>query len=340
LKLTVLRAIPLTLVLAACLFVLSGVTRFKNAHHGVNAVVGDIVWLLVAALATVVLTAVSLYRRRTRALHMGGAALLALALATAATAASSTVSVVLTKHGPVVTGPTSWRPGAAHIQATSQQNDQEVTLLRFRRGYSYAQFLADGRKAHGHTAAARAATARVFAHVIFAGGIDLFRGQSAGFSVDVTPGTYYLGEMTTRPQLAPIHVRGTRVNARHASSATIDATGSGYRVEGRLPAHGTITIENTSRAPQRLNLIPVKTGTTRAQVQRYIRATGGHDNASPPPFALNGPQLGTADLSPHQQMQLTYRLPAGTYAAIDFDQNMRTGRPEALEGMVAVVTLR
>jgi hypothetical protein len=32
---------------------------------------------------------------------------------------------------------------------------------------------------------------------------------------------------------------------------------------------------------------------------------------SAPPFALNGPQLGTADLSPGRRMQLTYDLPAG-----------------------------
>jgi hypothetical protein len=39
-------------------------------------------------------------------------------------------------------------------------------------------------------------------------------------------------------------------------------------------------------------------------------------------------------------MQLSYRLPAGTYAAIDFDEDMHTGRPEALEGLAAIVTLR
>jgi hypothetical protein len=36
----------------------------------------------------------------------------------------------------------------------------------------------------------------------------------------------------------------------------------------------------------------------------------------------------------------TFSLPAGTYALIDFDQNMTNGRPEALEGMYAVATLR
>ena len=60
----------------------------------------------------------------------------------------------------------------------------------------------------------------------------------------------------------------------------------------------------------------------------------------PPPFALRDPELGIADISARQQMQLTYSLPAGTYALIDFDQNMTSGRPEALEGMYAVATLR
>jgi len=67
-KLTVLRAIPLALVLAAATFVLSGVPRFKNAHHGADAVIGDAAWLgfLIAALALVALVAVALYQRVTR----------------------------------------------------------------------------------------------------------------------------------------------------------------------------------------------------------------------------------------------------------------------------------
>jgi hypothetical protein len=40
------------------------------------------------------------------------------------------------------------------------------------------------------------------------------------------------------------------------------------------------------------------------------------------------------------RMQLTYTLPPGEYALIDFDQNMTDGRPEALEGMYVIATLR
>jgi hypothetical protein len=39
-------------------------------------------------------------------------------------------------------------------------------------------------------------------------------------------------------------------------------------------------------------------------------------------------------------MELTYRLPAGEYALIDLNHDMTSGRPEALEGMFAIVTLR
>lgn len=258
------------------------------------------------------------------------AALAGLTVVVTAAAASPTVQVLLATGGPVITGPTTWRPGAARIQTTSQQNDQEITLLRFRPGYTYADFLADGRKAHSRGPAARAAVAHVYAHTIFAGGLDLFRGQSAGFTVDVKPGTYYLGEMTNRPQLTRIHVAGVRTRTTTGSAATITATNAGFRVSGPLPANGTTTFANASSAPQRFNLIPVKPGTTRAQLVAYIHKYGLGENAPPPSFALDGPQIGTADLSPKQRMQLSYRLPAGTYAGVDFDH----------ASLAAVVTLR
>jgi hypothetical protein len=39
-------------------------------------------------------------------------------------------------------------------------------------------------------------------------------------------------------------------------------------------------------------------------------------------------------------MRLTYSLPAGEYALVDFNQDMTTGRPDALEGMYAIAMLR
>ncbi|MGH3049297.1 MAG: hypothetical protein ACRDLK_03990 [Gaiellaceae bacterium] len=66
-KLTIVRSIPIVGVASLALFALSGVPRFKNAHHGLDYIIGEIVWLgfLIAALAAVVLSAVAIYRRKT-----------------------------------------------------------------------------------------------------------------------------------------------------------------------------------------------------------------------------------------------------------------------------------
>jgi hypothetical protein len=345
-KLTVIRAIPLVAALGVVAFMVSGIGRFKNATHGLDQVVGEIAWLgfLACVLALVVLSAVALYRRRTRArATVVGGCLAALALsltaADATTISPATTTVTLTKRGPVISGATSWGPGRVRIAASSRLADQEVTLLRFKPGYSYGDFLADAKKARGHGAQARAAVAHAIAHTIFKGGLDLFRGQSGSFSVTVKPGTYYLGEMNNPPQLTAIHVTGTPSETTVHSGGTLTAADHGYRVSGPLPAKGTITFANASSRQHRVNFIPVKPGTTRAQALAYIRKTGGRDDAPPPPFALRGPQIGSADLSPHQRVQLSYRLPAGTYVALDLDPDLKTGRPDSLEGMVAVVTL-
>jgi hypothetical protein len=343
-KLTVFRAIPVALVIALAALFLSGVHRFKNAHHGLDAVVGEAAWLgfLLAALAVIVLVAVALHQRRRAAIV--SACVCALAVAAVAGASTATVApsvtVTLGSHGPTITGPTRWHPGPVRIAAVSRAADQEVTLLHLRPGYDYADFVADGKRAQGHGAAARTAVAHVFANTVFDGGINLFSGQAADFTVTLKPGIYYLGEMTNRPQLTRIRVTGDQSTATTPSIATIAATDSGYRVTGKLPANGTITIANAGGHAHRANLIPVKPGTTRAQLGAYIRRTGGNDNAPAPPFALNGPQLGTADLSPGRRMQLTYNLPAGTYALLDFDHDLKTGRPDTLEGMYTIVTLR
>jgi hypothetical protein len=343
-KLTVVRAIPIALAIALAGFLVSGIHRFKNAHRGLDAVVGEAAWLgfLITALAVIVLAAVALHQRRRAAIL--SACVCALSLAAVAGASTTTlapsVTVTLGPHGPRIAGPTRWHPGPVRIAATSLLPDQELVLLHFLPGYSYAQFQADGALAQGHTRAARTALARVFAHTIFDGGVNVFPGTPASFAVNVRPGTYYLGELLRRPKLTAIHVGGPASTARLASGGVVTATDVGYRLAATLPADGTITIRNAGDQPHRLNLIPVKRGTTRAQLAAYIHKTAGNDNAPAPPFALKGAQLGTADISPRRQMQLTYDLPAGEYAILDFNHDMKTGRPDTLEGMYAVVTLR
>lgn len=346
-KLTVPRAIPVALAIALAALFLSGAHRFKAAHHGLDAFVGEAAWLgfLIAALAVIVLLAVATYRRVNRpGTTITSATICAVALAilasTSSAAVAPTVTATLGPHGPDITGPMHWRPGLIRIAVSTRLPDQELVLLHLRPGYSYSRFQADGIRAQGHTPAARTALARVFANTIFDGGVNIFPSRSASFIVNIRPGTYYLGEMLRRPELTPIYVAGPTMTTRSASAATVTATDSGYRLPATLPAQGTVTIRNAGRALHRLNFIPVEQGTTRAQLAAYIRKTHGNDNAPPPPFALNGPQLGTADLSPDRTMQFNYNLPAGRYAILDFNQDMKTGTPDTLEGMYAIVTLR
>jgi hypothetical protein len=346
-KLTVVRAMPIALVIALAALFVSGIHRFKTAHHGFDAVVGETAWLgfLIAALALIVLLAVALYRRSSRrsaTITSACVCVLAVAALTGTSLASTTptIEVTLTAHGPKINGPTSWRPGAARIAVSSRVPDQELVLLHFRPGYSYAHFQADGVRAQGHGVAARAALAHIFARTIFDGGVNLFPGHPATLTVDVRPGTYYLGELVRRPELTPIHVAGPASAPTATSDRVVTATDTGYRLPAILPAHGAIAIRNAGRAPHRLNFIPVKRGTTRTELGAYIQKTGGNDNAPPPSFALQGPQVGTADISPGRRMQLSYDLPAGEYALLDFDQDLKSGHPDTLEGLYAVVMLR
>jgi hypothetical protein len=254
---------------------------------------------------------------------------------------ASTVSITGTGSKLVVTGPVQWRPGAVRIEAVSHGGEQEFTLLRFHPGYSYARFLADGARASGKGAAAAAAMRRVFADTEFLGGANVFPGTPASFTVTVRPGTYYLGAMTGRPSFRRITVAGAPAGPAPSTAATVTAYDFGFRTSAAtLPAHGTITIRNTGKQIHRLLFEPVKAGTTRAQLGAYLRTTGGRPYGPPPSFARRGPQVGTAMISPGQTVELSYSLPAGRYALLCFQPDSDTGKPQALEGMYGVTTLR
>ena len=275
-------------------------------------------------------------------------ALLAALAATQATASarnsrSELPAVSITVNGSKLTisGPTRWRPGSIRINAASHGGEQEFSLLCFHPGYSYARFLTDGARANGHTAAAAAAMRRLFANTDFLGGANVFPGTPAAFTVTVPAGTYYLGEMTTRPSFRKITVAGTPAATAPKTAATVTAYDFGFRTNPpTLPAKGTITIRNTGTQIHRLLFVPIKTGTSRAQIGAYLRKTGGQPYGPPPPFTRQGPQVGTAMISPGRQIQFSYTLPAGTYALLCFQPDSRTGKPQALEGMYGITTLR
>jgi hypothetical protein len=268
-----------------------------------------------------------------------------LALAAAAVAAPHTaiptVSVVGKGSRIVIGGPSTWGSGAIRITAVSRGGEQEFSLLHFHGGYNYSGFVADGARAHGHTPAAAAAMRRVLANTDFLGGANVFPGTPASFTVTLTPGVYYLGAMNTHPVFRRIVVSGTSPTASPTAAAIVTAFDFGFRSNREaLPATGTITIRNSGAQIHRLLLVPVRPGTSRARIGAYLRKTGGQPDGPPPPFAVNGPQLGTAMISPGKQIQLSYKLPPGEYALLCFQPDSRTEKPQTLEGMYGTAILR
>jgi hypothetical protein len=275
----------------------------------------------------------------------------ALLLATGAAAQTSPAGRSSQSTPPTVTvtmgarmalaGPTRWRPGAIRIAAVSRRGEQELTLLRFKHGYTYARFLADSARANGHSRDAATALRRLFANTDFLGGANVFPREPASFTVTLHAGTYYLGEMSARPVFRRIEVQGAPAPTAPKASALVTAYDFGFRAnKPSLPAHGTITIRNTGEQVHRLLFVPVKTGTSRAQIGAYLRKTGGRPDGPQPAFARTGPQVGTAMISPRRQLQFSYTLPAGTYALLCFQPDTRTGKPQTLEGMYGIATLR
>lgn len=69
-KLTIYRLIPIILVLDVAALLVSGIGRFKNAHHGVDFVVGEIAWFcFLAGLVALIALAVLALARRARRTH-------------------------------------------------------------------------------------------------------------------------------------------------------------------------------------------------------------------------------------------------------------------------------
>lgn len=187
-----------------------------------------------------------------------------------------------------------------------------------------------------------------------AGHADILREQLDG-SVGLLPGnsnipdatdwptyTQRLGTPPTSgpPALTTLTVQrhgGYRPAAVHrAASATVKMTSTDrFKVRGSMPARCTIRVVNASDTLHFVSFQRVRKGTTDRQVQQYF-ASG---NQAPPPWAVQGPEMGTDVLTPGQPLKLSYRLHPGTYVLVCFIADDKSGMPHAIMGMHKVVDL-
>lgn len=180
--------------------------------------------------------------------------------------------------------------------------------------------------------------------VVFHGLADTSPGISVSVIERLYDGTYYAADFSAGgPQTPPVLTKIT-VTEGGDSHARIDyddyasvsmTSADRFVVHGALPARGTVALYNVSDTIHFMQLLPIKPGTTDAQIQAFID-TGSQ---AQPPFALNGPRVSTDVLSPGQSLLFSYQLPKGTYVLACFVADSMTGMPHFVMGMHKVVVV-
>ena len=102
------------------------------------------------------------------------------------------------------------------------------------------------------------------------------------------------------------------------------------------PHRGTYLFHNIADTIHFMQIMPVKAGTTDAQIQAFFNS----GSQSAPPFARPGPSGGNDVVSAGKTIAVTYNLPRGTYVLLCFVADDVTGIPHAIMGMHLVIRLK
>lgn len=232
------------------------------------------------------------------------------------------------------------------VRSTNTGNGSNITMFKPRAGHTVEQVFTDlGEEFSGDPSTAAKGTRDLVRDLRAYGLADVSPARGALVTRTVRPGTYYLMDLGTPPTSGPPALTtltvqrhgGYRPAAVHrAASATVKMTSTDrFKVRGSMPARGTIRVVNASDTLHFVSFQRVRKGTTDRQVQQYF-ASG---NQAPPPWAVQGPEMGTDVLTPGQSLKLSYRLHPGTYVLVCFIADDKSGMPHAIMGMHKVVHL-
>ncbi|MGI5171385.1 hypothetical protein ACQEU3_44250 [Spirillospora sp. CA-253888] len=271
------------------------------------------------------------------------------------TAVSPVRTSVITVSHDGITAPPAVAEGATSFRVEATDPDGAfLGLVRLRPGVSLQRYLADLERAYDESdrAAALAGARAVERDVVMHGGAAVLPGHPVTFTPRLRPGTYHLIDFKDvgAPGLAD-KVRTLRVLARPGAPAPASAPtkagahiaqvqtaqGPRFRAPGVLRAGDPIAVSNRSRQFNEAIFMPVREGTTRAQVGAFFSALERGEQA-PYPFA--GGPVGMVPLSPGRTTVLAPGLKPGTYALVTWVTDYRTGRMHAAQGMHEIVTVR
>jgi len=225
---------------------------------------------------------------------------------------------------------------------TQQGGGSQISLFTLKHGVSVKKFRSDLADEFSQTPrAASRGTRELVRDVRVMGLADIVPGFPEVVTENLTPGTYYLMDLANQvmpPALTTLTVRSAQDNIEQdsdlRSQLTVMATSADRFVAPRSwPHKGTYTFKNVSDTLHMMQIVPVKPGTTDADITAFF---AGKTKNVP---LIPGPTGGNDVTSPGVTLQVSYNLPAGTYVLLCFVADDMTGMPHAFMGMHKVVVL-
>ncbi|MFB6724278.1 hypothetical protein ACFCV3_29135 [Kribbella sp. NPDC056345] len=260
---------------------------------------------------------------------------------------SDGVRIVGTADG--FSAPTETRPGWTTFNVTTSNDDGiRLGLFQLKPGRTLDEFLVGLRTAlTEHGTAAAVAGRQVEASALLLGGAVAAPGRAVTFQRPLTPGTYLLVDYLRVDRSNPINVHkltvrgrpsGTAPSTACAALAMVDTTdGPRYAGPAVLRSGQTVLITNRTKQLAEAIFVPVRPGTTRADVQRTFETieAGGWPSDSP----LIGLPQGAPVLSAGRTQVLTPNLAPGSYVLTTWMVDLGNGRMQAAQGMHTLITV-
>jgi hypothetical protein len=221
----------------------------------------------------------------------------------------------------------------------------DITLFRVKRGHSLAQVFAAFKEESDPKTAAQGT--RDLRHAAVFRGLADVGGTTETVTEYLGAGTYYAIDLADpppasgTPAVTKLRVRATKPRIEQdsdlASNVRVKARHDRFSAPRVWPHKGTYSFTNRDHTLHFMSIIPVKSGTTDAEIQEVLNAPS---QPGPPPFFREGPGGGNDLVSPGRRLQVSYNLPKGTYALVCFIADEETGMPHAVMGMHKVVVLK
>ncbi|MFJ8011751.1 hypothetical protein [Streptomyces sp. NPDC096339] len=261
--------------------------------------------------------------------------------AAASSAAPQEVDIPVTPDG--FTAPSVLRAGPVTLRVRSTDpRGAWIGLVRLRPGVPLERYLEDLERAMGDDPVEGGKAVARDAEML--GGAAVAHAPAA-VTMKLTPGEYHLIDFRDvgLPDLAD-RVRPVRALAGHPRTDTADIRPAARITlrDGAFEApdvlSGPVQVVNRSRQHNEAMLMPVRPGTTLADLDAFFADVDAGRRPSGSPFT--GGPTGVVPLSPGRSAVLTTDLPPGEYALVTWVRDLRTGSMFAARGMRMLITVQ